>query len=126
MKAPRITLHSGLAMLAGLVLSTTGAGAGQVVISNFDVDTDATAWSWESWSDPASVSFDTLNAGGGAPGSGSLRVVNDFPDRPAGYGQAVVTLALGSSIDAPLPTQMHIFQRNSACATLKTVCGSAQ
>ncbi len=100
MKAPRITFHSGLAMLAGLVLSTTGAGAGQVVISNFDVDTDATAWSWESWSDPASVSFDTLNAGGGAPGSGSLRVVNDFPDRPAGYGQAVVTLALGSSIDA--------------------------
>src|SRR6266571_3727902 len=100
MKAPRITFHSGLAMLAGLVLSTTGAGAGQVVISNFDVDTDATAWSWESWSDPASVSFDTLNAGGGAPGSGSLRVVNDFPDRPAGYGQAVVTLALGSSVDA--------------------------
>jgi hypothetical protein len=31
-----------------------------------------------------------------------------------------VAIALGGSIDAHLLTQVHIFQRNSACATLKT------
>jgi hypothetical protein len=31
-----------------------------------------------------------------------------------------VAIPLGAGIDPHLPTQMHIFQRNSACATLKT------
>ncbi len=100
MKARLIPLQSRLALLAGLALSTTGALAGQVVISNFDVDSEATAWYWESWSDPATNIFDTLNAGGGASGSGSIRVTNNFPNRPTGYSQAVITLPLGSDIDA--------------------------
>jgi hypothetical protein len=31
-----------------------------------------------------------------------------------------VAIPPGAGTDAHLPTQMHIFQRNSACATLKT------
>src|SRR2546422_9412913 len=99
MKAPLIT-HTGLLMLTGLVLSTSSALAGQVPVSNFDDPNDATLWSWESWSSPASTEFDTLNAGGGAAGSGSMRVINNFPNNPGGYSQAVVTLNLGANVDA--------------------------
>src|SRR6266404_5618792 len=100
MKAPLFPLRGGLAMIAGFTLSTTAALAGQVVISNFDIDSEATAWYWESWSDPATNTFDTLNAGGGAAGSGSMRVTNSFPNRPTGYSQAVIGLPLGGDIDA--------------------------
>src|SRR5207237_7055503 len=61
---------------------------------------EATAWSWESGSDPASVAFDASNAGGGAAGSGSMQVVNNFPSRPTGYSQSVVTLSLACDVDA--------------------------
>jgi len=74
--------------------------AGQVVISNFDDPNDATLWAWESWSDQATTESDTQDAGGGGPGSGSMRVINSFPDRPGGYSQAVVSLNLGQNVDA--------------------------
>src|SRR5439155_15884042 len=100
MKAPLVFIYRGLAVIAGLALTSTAAIAGQVVVSNFDTDPEATAWSWESWSDPASVAFDASNAGGGAAGSGSMQVVNNFPSRPTGYSQSVVTLSLGGDVDA--------------------------
>lgn len=92
-----------IGLAVGLIsaLSAGTALAGQVVISNFDDPNDATLWLWESWSDPATTEFDaTQDAGGGAAGSGSMKVVNSFPDRPTGYSQAVVSLNLGQNIDA--------------------------
>jgi len=91
----------GLAIIAGIALTSLSLNAGQVVVSTFDTDTDATAWAWESWSNPATTEFDpTRNAGGGAPGSGSLRVINNFPNSPGGYSQAVITGPLGGTFDA--------------------------
>src|SRR5437899_1461511 len=100
MKAPLLPFRGALAVIAGFTLSTTAALAGQVVVSNFDVDSDATAWYWESWSSTATDAFDTANAGGGAAGSGSLQLINNFPDSPGGYNQSVFSLALGSDVDA--------------------------
>src|SRR6266550_1486570 len=100
MKAPLLPFRGGLAIITGLSLSTTAALAGQVVVSNFDVDSDATAWYWENWSAPASDAFSALNASGGAAGSGSLQLVNSFPNNPGGYSQSVFTLPLGSDVDA--------------------------
>jgi len=85
-------------MLAGLMTGGYVGQAGEVVVNNFDSEEEVAAWYWENWSDPAEVSFDaTLDAGGGA---GSLRVVNNFPDRPTGYSQSVVTVPLGGDVDA--------------------------
>ena len=73
---------------------------GEVPINHFDTATES-RWYWENWSDPATTEWDgTQNAGGGADGSGSLRVSNNFPDRPNGYGQSVISLDLGGNVDA--------------------------
>lgn len=96
--------HSTLALLAGGALLVSmvlpAARGGEVVINNFDDPSEATQWSWESWSSPADVAFDTANAGGGAAGSGSLRVSNNFTNYPTGYSQAVVSESLGGNVDA--------------------------
>ncbi|HRY46815.1 MAG TPA: hypothetical protein P5186_02105 [Candidatus Paceibacterota bacterium] len=91
----------GFFLVAGLLAAGGIGHAGEVVVSNFDNADDAALWSWESWSDPAEVAFDeTLNAGGGAAGSGSLRVANLFTKGANEYSQAVVTIATGGDIDA--------------------------
>jgi len=102
MKANPLMYRRILALLAGLALWTGGAFAGQVVISNFDdPDNDASLWSWENWSSTAEFGFDsTLNASGGAAGSGSLRVTNEFPNLPGGYSQSVITMNTGQTVDA--------------------------
>ena len=101
MKLPQLKWCLSLALTASLIASGRSAQAGQVVINNFNDASEASKWSWENWSDPAVTSFDdTLDAGGDAAGTGSLRVVNNFPDRPDGYSQSVVTIALGGNVDA--------------------------
>ena len=82
------------------MLTLTSAFAGDVVIDNFDDPTEATLWTWENWSSEALTDFDSGNAGGGAAGSGSMKVINNFPDLPGGYSQAVVTLNFGANVDA--------------------------
>jgi len=52
MKAPLLPFRGGLAIIAGLSLGATAALAGQVVVSNFDVDSEATAWSWRTGRPP--------------------------------------------------------------------------
>lgn len=85
------------AVLAGTLGTILSTLAGEVVISNFDDPNDATLWTWESWSSEALVEHDaTLDAGGGAEGSGSMRIINNFPDNPTGYSQAVVSLNMAN------------------------------
>lgn len=101
LKLPSAKWFYALAVAAGFAAGTSSLQAGQVVINNFNDASEAGKWYWENWSDPAQVSFDdTLDAGGDPSGVGSLRVVNNFPDRPEGYSQSVVTLDLGSNVDA--------------------------
>jgi hypothetical protein len=91
----------GSSMIAGLIASAAIGNAGEVVVSNFDNADEAAVWSWESWSDTAELAFDDAqNAGGGADGSGSLRVSNLFTKGANEYSQAVVTIATGSDVDA--------------------------
>jgi len=95
------SMNKPLALLASIIVSTACAQAGQVVVSNFDDPNDATLWAWESWSATAVAEPDsTLDAGGGAAGSGSMRVTCSFTDNPGGYNQSVVSLALGADVDA--------------------------
>jgi hypothetical protein len=102
MKTPHFTAAAGLDLLAGLVFSAVSAYAGEVVISNFDdPPTDAALWSYETWSSEAVIEADSaLDAGGGAAGSGSLRVACNFPNNPGGYSQSVITGNLGGTVDA--------------------------
>jgi len=44
--------------------------------------------------------FSALNASGGAAGSGSLQLGNDFPNSPGGYNQTVFTGPLAGEVDA--------------------------
>src|ERR1044071_3866799 len=87
-------------LLPAALLGASLAFGGQVVIANFDDPSDATLWSWENWSSAASTDFDATDAGGGAAGSGSMRVINNFDNLPGGYSQAVVSLNLGANVDA--------------------------
>jgi len=90
-----------MAVASGLLLNLTTLRAGEVVINDFDDPSEVLPYIWENWSAPTAVDFDTQNAGGGQPGSGSLRVTNDFPNNPGGYGQCVFTGVLPSGqVDA--------------------------
>ncbi|MGZ8900837.1 MAG: hypothetical protein ACXW3Z_12135, partial [Limisphaerales bacterium] len=88
--------------LGGLLLAALGLSlnsqAADVLFTNSGFDTAAPGWSWEDWSAPgSSVAFDGAQnsvVAGGAAGSGSLKLVNNFT-AIAGYQQAVFT--------APLP-----------------------
>ena len=74
--------------------------AGEVVVNNFDDPNETTTWTWETWSSEALVEFDAQNASGGQAGSGSMRVINNFPNNPKGYSQAVVSVNLGGDVNA--------------------------
>ena len=85
---------------AGLMLASFTSGvaplqAGEITIlnSNFDELAPSPAWSWENWSLAGStVTYDgTLNAAGGAAGSGSLRLVAPYA-AIGDWQQAVFTL----------------------------------
>ncbi len=105
----------------GLMAGAVSSFAGEVVINNFDDETEV-KWAWENWSDPASVSFDsTLDAGGGGETSGSMRVQNNFPNRPDGYSQSVVTLDLHSNVDAEtLYTKVSLDVRVDPASALRS------
>ncbi len=95
---PGLAAVAGAALVAAMTLGSVRAG--EVVISNFDIADEVSGWTWETWSAPTEVAFDdTLDAGGGAAGSGSLRVINTFP-APQGYSQCVITAPLASEVDA--------------------------
>jgi hypothetical protein len=90
-----------LALAGSLLLTSAPARAAEVVINNFDDPAEVLPYAWENWSAPTEVGFDTLDAGGGLPGSGSIRITNNFPNNPGGYGQCVFTGALpGGQVDA--------------------------
>ena len=126
MKNPKYIRYPGMALLAGAALVTSmtlgSARAGEVVINNFDNADELNGWAWESWSDPASVEFDpTLDAGGSTADSGSMKVINNFPYRPDGYSQCVVTLPLGSDIDAEtLYTKISLDVKVDPSSSLRT------
>jgi len=87
--------------VCSLLLASAPARAAEVVINNFDDPAEVSPYSWETWSSPTEVGFDTLDAGGGLPGSGSLRITNNFPNNPGGYSQCVFTDVLpGGQVDA--------------------------
>lgn len=91
---------SPLAIASGLLLGLATVQAGEVIINQFDSEDEISAWSWETWSNEALISFDsTLDAGGGG-GTGSMRVVNNFPNNPGGYSQAVISMPMGTDVDA--------------------------
>ncbi len=99
MKIPYLRVTT-LARTGALLLSLSFSQAGEVLISNFDDPNEATLWSWETWSIPAEVWHDaTLDAGGGSV-AGSLRIINNFTNNPGGYSQAVVSMSLGTDVDA--------------------------
>ena len=101
MKNRKHTILLGLSLIAGLLAGAGVGKAGEVVVSNFDNADEAAFWTWESWSDPAEVTFDdTRNAGGGAAGSGSLRVSNNFTRGANEYSQCEVIFATGGDVDA--------------------------
>ncbi|PYI88703.1 MAG: hypothetical protein DME26_03045, partial [Verrucomicrobia bacterium] len=90
-----------MALAGSFLLSLVPVRAGEVVINNFDDPAEVLPYAWETWSAPTEVGFDTLNASGGLPGSGSLRITNNFPNNPGGYDQCVFTGALpGGQVDA--------------------------
>jgi hypothetical protein len=97
---PLASSVSALFLGAGLLLSSTPAQAGQVSIHNFDDPAQAALWTWENWSDPAEAAYDDQRDAGGGGAPGSMRVTCNFPDKPGGYSQAVVTLNLGGDVDA--------------------------
>lgn len=97
-------------MLATLTVAaiTTGvaplrAGESQILNSNFDDLAPSPAWSWENWSRAGStVTYDgTLNAAGGAVGSGSLRISGPFDPANTGWQEAVFSLDI-ADFDASL------------------------
>jgi hypothetical protein len=93
----------GLSWIACFLAGAYAVRAGEVAVSNFDNADEAAVWSWESWSDTAEVAFDeTQDAGGGAVGSGSLRVSNLFTKGANEYSQAVISMATGSDVDAEI------------------------
>lgn len=87
-------------LLAALVTGFASAQAGETLFNNSAFDTGAPGWNWENWSAADSTAtFDaTQNSpvSGGAPTSGSLKLVNGFTS-VAGYQQAVFTLQLPSA-----------------------------
>ena len=95
MKVPNLRKIS-LAIAGVFLLSLSFSQAGEVVINNFDDPTEATLWTWENWSDPAEVADDRILDTGGGTTPGSMRVTNNFPNRPGGYSQAVITMSLGA------------------------------
>ena len=99
MNAPNL-IKTSLALSGAFLLGLSGSQGGEVVINNFDDPTEATLWTWENWSDPAEVADDRILDTGGGTTPGSMRVTNNFPNRPGGYSQAVITTSLGSDVDA--------------------------
>ena len=98
-------------MLTFLMLASIGQGvvpvsAGEVQIlnSNFDDLAPTPAWSWENWSRPGSTAtYDaTLNAAGGAEGSGSLRLSAPFDPLNGDWQEAVFTLDTADFNASPL------------------------
>lgn len=101
MKITRLAKTTTLALAGSLLLSISPVRAGEVVINDFDDPAEVLPYTWKTWSALTEVGFDTQNAGGGLPGSGSLRVTNNFPNNPGGYSQCVFTGALpGGQVDA--------------------------
>ena len=95
----RFNLTLASLMAATLFTSAvTRMEAGEVPInnSNFDELAPSPAWSWENWSRAGStVTYDaTLNAAGGATGSGSLRLSGPFDPANTGWQEAVFSLDL--------------------------------
>lgn len=98
MKSNRKQLYK-FAALAGLILAGAGLAplqAGETNLINnsaFDNLSPSPAWAWENWSLAGSTaSYDgTRDAGGGAVGSGSLRLVAPYATL-AGWQQAVYTI----------------------------------
>jgi hypothetical protein len=74
----------------------------EVVVNNFDDASEvAGKWAWENWSIHATPEFaPDEDAGGGADGSGSMKLTMDFPEAPANYNQSVVSLDLHNSVNA--------------------------
>lgn len=98
-------LNTALACLAAATIFTSAAGrvqAGEIPIlnSNFDELAPSPSWSWENWSlGGSTATYDgTLDAGGGAVGSGSLRLVAPYA-AIADWQQAVFTLDI-ADVDA--------------------------
>jgi hypothetical protein len=83
----------------GLALSGGGLEArADLVIDSFDTDAAAGKWS-ATWGTSPVLTFDALNAGGGAAGSGSLQVKADyFTAADDGWEQLVVTRTFDSPV----------------------------
>ncbi len=64
------------ASLLAMGLGTFGA-RGDLVVDAFDTDAAVAKWS-ATWGTSPTLAFDTQNAGGGATGSGSLKVSADY------------------------------------------------
>ncbi len=94
-------LRTSLAGLLLAMLSLTSQG-GEELFTNSGFDTAAPGWSWENWSAPgSSVAFDPTQSSavsGGAPVSGSLKLINNFT-AVEGYQQAVYTVQLPAPQD---------------------------
>jgi hypothetical protein len=76
------------------------AGEVPILNHNFDNLAPSPAWYWENWSLAGSTNWydATLNGGGGAAGSGSLRLVAPYA-AVAGWQQAIFTLVI-ADVDA--------------------------
>ncbi len=97
---PRRALRG--ALLATLASGFIAAQAADVPGPNAAFDADASGWYWENWSAPGSAaSWDAAQnsaTAGGAAGSGSLKLANNFVAGPD-YQQAVYTLPLAAPTD---------------------------
>lgn len=92
-RIPTLLAATGLALALGVP-----AARADLVIDSFDTAAAAGKWS-ATWGTSPTLSFDTQNSGGGAAGSGSLRVLADYLT-PAdnGWEQLVIT----RTFDAPV------------------------
>jgi len=78
--------------------------APQTVINRFDEATEVDAWS-ATWGTSPVLEFDAQNGGGGAAGSGSLKVTADyFTPEDNGWEQMVIT----RSFDTPVAGSQHV------------------
>lgn len=98
------------------------------VVDRFDTDAEVTPWYWENWSQAGTVEFDPANdAGGGAAGSGSMKLTASF-NAASGYQQSVFTTALNPPIDgvtySKVALDVKVDAANSTPRTGQTDYGS--